>query len=514
MEKVVFLTSTPSKSFFLLPEPVTTFTNLRALNNSDATMVLVHENFLRKHASFKVKEDQPRAYLAYCPKPTPASVTKIRKAGFVDYIKDSDTEADIALKMKRALRIVEANVRIANLERALNQKNRKIEQMTLLDPLLGCFNWHYFMRRSYQELSRARRHLFNLSFLAIDIDYFRQINEVYGHKIADFILKELVKVLGKCLRKEDILTRWREDEFFIIAPYLAHSDINKVARRMMDKISTHRFTYKNLKLSIKVSIAAVSFPEDKLLNTKDVISALTDCLAKAKKQGGGAISFYSKSRPSEITQDKEVSVDELKKKIDKLNTLLTRDILEMIYGFAKAIEAKDSYTAKHVEYTALIAEKIAHELKLPESEVENIMRAAILHDLGKVGISENILGKEGALTDQEREIIKSHPWIAAEILKEIHSLRNAIPAILYHHERYDGKGYPLGLKGEEIPLGARIVAVADVYQALISNRPYRKAFTAKKASNIIKEEAGRQFDPKIAKLFLRIIKRINIKKIA
>ena len=105
----------------------------------------------------------------------------------------------------------------------------------------------------------------------------------------------------------------------------------------------------------------------------------------------------------------------------------------------------------------------------------------MLHDLGKVGIEEGILSKKGPLNTKEREKVRSHPWIAAEILKEIHALRGAIPAILYHHERYDGGGYPLGLKGEEIPLSARIVAIADVYQALISNRPYRKAFAKKKA---------------------------------
>jgi putative nucleotidyltransferase with HDIG domain len=181
----------------------------------------------------------------------------------------------------------------------------------------------------------------------------------------------------------------------------------------------------------------------------------------------------------------------------------------MIYGFARAIELKDSYTGRHVEDTAFIAEEIAKELKLPPSEIENIKRAAILHDLGKVGIDERILSKKGPLNENEKEIIKSHPWIAAEILREIHALRGSIPAILYHHERYDGKGYPLGLKGEDIPLGARIVAIADVYQALISDRPYRKAYSKREAIEIIKKDAGKKFDPKIVKIFLKIIKKRN-----
>ncbi|MBU0878493.1 MAG: HD domain-containing protein, partial [Candidatus Omnitrophica bacterium] len=140
-------------------------------------------------------------------------------------------------------------------------------------------------------------------------------------------------------------------------------------------------------------------------------------------------------------------------------------------------------------------------------EIENIKHAAILHDLGKVGIDENILSKNGPLTSKERKTIETHPPIAAEILREIHALRGAIPAILYHHERYDGKGYPLGLKGEEIPLGARIVAIADVYQALVSDRPYRKAYSKKKAIEIIKKETGDHFDSKIVKVFLEVIRK-------
>ncbi|MDD5070076.1 MAG: HD domain-containing protein [Candidatus Omnitrophica bacterium] len=235
-------------------------------------------------------------------------------------------------------------------------------------------------------------------------------------------------------------------------------------------------------------------------------------MAIAKRKGGDLVVQYLTQQPKiEHLKEKKVDTDELKRKIEKLGTLMTRDLLEMIYGFARAIEAKDHYTGKHVESTAYIAEALATELKLPRSEVENIKRAAILHDLGKVGIDDAILSKQGPLTPAEKEVIKSHPWVACEILRNIHSLRGSIPAILYHHERYDGSGYPLGLQGDEIPLGARIVALSDVYQALVSNRPYRSSFTKKKAVTIIKDESGKHFDPKIVQCFLKIIKKIDTK---
>ena len=287
-------------------------------------------------------------------------------------------------------------------------------------------------------------------------------------------------------------------------------EAHRLAKKMKHKVLSSVFKYKKLRLHIRASIGVVSFPEDIVRNTRDVINALYKCLMFAKKRGGDSIICYSQP-PSEESapEKKEENIDDLKTKIKKLNGLLTRDLLEMIYGFARAIEAKDFYTGKHVEYTAIIAATIAKKLHLPDSEVEDIRRAGVLHDLGKVGIDEKILSKKGPLSPEEWEVIKTHPWVAAEILREIHSLKGSIPYILYHHERWDGKGYPLGLKGEEIPLGARIVAVSDVYQALVSDRPYRKAYSKQKSIDIIKEESGYHFDPKIVNVFLQVIKKIK-----
>ncbi|MCK5287832.1 MAG: HD domain-containing protein, partial [Candidatus Omnitrophica bacterium] len=272
----------------------------------------------------------------------------------------------------------------------------------------------------------------------------------------------------------------------------------------------HKFKFKKIVITIKTSIGVVSFPEDNVSSIRDVISALDSCRITAKRKGGNAIVVYTQPSKKVLPKVKiKGDIKELRGRLEKMDLTITRDLVEMIYGFARAIEAKDACTGKHVEYTAVIAENIARTLKLSKEEIANIKHAAILHDLGKVGISQSILSKKGSLTIKEREIIKTHPSIAAEILREIHALRGAIPSILYHHERYDGKGYPLGIKGEEIPLGARIIAISDVYEALISDRPYRKAFSKKKALEIIEEGIGTQFDPKISKIFLQIIKNVD-----
>lgn len=128
-----------------------------------------------------------------------------------------------------------------------------------------------------------------------------------------------------------------------------------------------------------------------------------------------------------------------------------------------------------------------------------------MHDLGKIGISEKILLKKGKLTKKEFEEIKKHPQIGVDIIRPIQSLQNVVPMIFYHHERWDGRGYSSRLKGEDIPVGARIIAVSDVYEALTSDRPYRKAYSEAEAKKIIRESAGGQFDPKIVEIFLKVL---------
>ncbi|MDD4954681.1 MAG: diguanylate cyclase [Candidatus Omnitrophica bacterium] len=509
MKKVFYCIDKASKRKIGLPFSFKKIKKVKDLQGKGLSVVIFDEHFAHKHSPPVTQLVNNVCFIHFL-KEDKSNSEKAKKYGFFDYFSDEESKQEILFKIDKAQSYLEQKERIGNLEREIINKDKRIKEIVLVDSLTGCYNWRYFLHRTRQELSRARRHLQNIAFIAIDIDYFRQINELYGTYIADCVIKELVALLKQILRREDVLTRWRDDEFFIVLPYLSRENAYQVANRLKDKISLHKFKYKKFGINIKVSLGVVSFPGDNVYNTKDIINALHECLAVAKKKGGNRVILYTpRQREQFVKEKKGAGFDIFKTKIEKLNTLLTRDLLEMIYGFARAIEAKDYYTGRHVEYTSMIAEKIAQELNLPPSEIENIKHAAVLHDLGKVGISERILSKKGRLNESEKEIIKAHPWTAAEILREIHALRGAIPAILYHHERYDGKGYPLGLKGEEIPLSARIVALADVYQALVSDRPYRKAYNKKMAVDIIKKETGDHFDPKITKVFLKIINKIK-----
>jgi HD-GYP domain-containing protein (c-di-GMP phosphodiesterase class II) len=179
--------------------------------------------------------------------------------------------------------------------------------------------------------------------------------------------------------------------------------------------------------------------------------------------------------------------------------------LEMVQTLARAIDAKDSYTHEHADRAKRFARFIGLKLGLPEIMIRHIEYAALMHDIGKIGIDETILNKPGKLTIEEREIIKKHPTIGNKIIAPVAFLSPVAPMVLYHQEWYNGQGYPEGLTGEEIPLGARIVAVIDSYDAMTTDRPYRTALPKEVAIEELKKGAGTQFDPKVVKAFLEVL---------
>ncbi|MFP4499051.1 MAG: HD-GYP domain-containing protein, partial [Vulcanimicrobiota bacterium] len=182
----------------------------------------------------------------------------------------------------------------------------------------------------------------------------------------------------------------------------------------------------------------------------------------------------------------------------------------IVKGLAKALEQKDEYTRGHSNHVSQYSVMFAHHLGLDRNSIETIERAALLHDIGKIGIPDNVLNKPGKLTDEEFEIIKSHPLYGAELLKILGFLKNEQVLILHHHEKFDGTGYPYGLTADKIPRGSAIISLADVFDALTTDRPYRKAFSVEKAIEIMQEMKGKNFEPSLCDEFIKFVNmRLN-----
>ncbi|GAB4538833.1 MAG: hypothetical protein Fur0020_07760 [Thermodesulfovibrionia bacterium] len=226
----------------------------------------------------------------------------------------------------------------------------------------------------------------------------------------------------------------------------------------------------------------------------------------------------------ELSERLTTTVDELKKREERLlqgrdaflNMLedineAYKELEELFMGFVKVmvntLDAKSHWTRGHSERVTMYAEEIAREMGLDEDEIRDIRLAGLLHDVGKIGTYDHILDKPDRLTDDEFEVVKRHPSQGAQMLEEIRKLRDIIPIIRHHHERYDGRGYPDGLKGEEIPLGARILHVADSFDSMTADRPYRKSPGIEYAISEFKRCSGTQFDPKVVEVFLNILRK-------
>ncbi len=387
--------------------------------------------------------------------------------------------------------------------------NKKLKQLSLKDSQTGLFNHRYFIEAINLEFSKAKREHYALSLLMIDIDYFKSINDVYGHGFGDLVLKQLAALLKNGIRHYNPVIRFGGEEFIIIASGLDRMSAVDLGQRLLDKVNETAFGNKKQKVKLKLSFAVVSYPEDKMIKAADFLEKADHILLKAKEFGGNRV--YSSQDISHLKKGtinkRGPTLKYLKEKMDRLNKRANQSLIEAIFAFARTIELKDHYTGEHVEETVNFATAIAKGLKLPKDDILLIRQASVLHDLGKIGISEKILLKPCKLTGKEFDEIKKHPQIGADIIRPIQLLHGLLPYIVHHHERWDGKGYPSGLKGEEIPVGARIIALADVYQALTSNRPYRKAFKKSEAIQIIKKDAGSHFDPQIVSVFLNVLKK-------
>ncbi|HDZ76585.1 MAG TPA: HD domain-containing protein [Candidatus Omnitrophica bacterium] len=260
---------------------------------------------------------------------------------------------------------------------------------------------------------------------------------------------------------------------------------------------------------MKLTGAIVSYPENKVTKGMDLIELADHLLNKAKESGGNRVytSTNTKRGKQTFLEDSQdiYNVKSIKNKIDSLTKRAYKSLMEEVYAFTKISALKDGYTEASLEKSIHYAAEIARRLQLPQNQIEDINRACLFRGLGKIAIDEKILHKDSGLTNSEFDEIKKYPQLGVDIIRPIQFLHDVAHLILCHHERMDGSGYPCGFKKETIPLGARIVGLVDVYQAITSDRPYRKARSKDEAIKIIKSGSETQFDSKIVGVFLSIL---------
>jgi len=360
----------------------------------------------------------------------------------------------------------------------------ELKEKTIHDELTGLYSRSYFLARCKEELARAFREKRAVSFLFCDVDNFKVINRIQGYKEGDRVLCQVAEAIRSCIREENVVCRYGGDEFAVLLSGIDSTPANKVAERI----------HKNLSLLPKqdgihptLSIGLVTYPEHGKF--------IEDILSKADSS-----MTFAKHHP----EKKTVVWGEWEK--TDLKELYTQRILpQAAITLTQVVDEKNGYTSEHSKLVTKQATLIAEKMGLEKKEIDKIRTAALLHDIGKLAIPAYILNKPGRLTEKEKKIMREHSEAGEKLLKYVRGTESIAPIIRAIHERWDGKGYPDGLKGEKIPLEARIIAVVDSYWTMCSDRPYRKKLKQEKAIKELKKQSGFQFDPKIVQLFIDII---------
>lgn len=372
----------------------------------------------------------------------------------------------------------------------IKERLDQAEHLATIDGLTGLYNHRFFQQRLAQEVRRAERAGSAVSLILLDIDYFRHYNDHLGHPAGDRVLQQIGKILATSIRSVDIAARYGGEEFAVILVDTGALDAYDVGERIRQAVERFPFVGREGQPTgkITISLGIASYPEN-AGNKDDLIKLADDALYKAKYISKNKVVLYYSV------------LDELKTGLDNSE----HDLLNTVKTLISMINSRDKYTYGHSERVVQYATAIARAMGLPENDIRDIKVAAFLHDIGKIEISREILNKEAPLTADETEILKQHPSWGAQIVSSINSLKEAVPVILYHHEKYDGTGYPSGLRGNDIPLHARILKLADSFDAMTSLRPYQCTKTHSQARDEIRRCKGTDFDPDLVDVFLRVI---------
>lgn len=426
---------------------------------------------------------------------------KIEKDGFVkDY--------EVAMKKKDGTIIyvsITANIRkdrngeilgYEGIIRDITQNIKEKEEISRLyeetrylaerDSLTNLFNRRQIIELLEYETERAKRTGDVFSIMMLDVDDQKIINDAYGHVVGDTVIKEVANILRDTIRKIDSAGRHGGDEFMIILPDTNGEKAKNLAERISKKTKHKGIAVGRTDISIRLSIGIATYPYDSML-PQELITIADRGMYESKLSKKYAVSA-STPEVSKFLAEKIPS-------------------FPLLQSLVNVINSKDLYTKSHSELVTNYTLLIGTWLDLSPDQMEALRIAGLLHDVGKIGIPATVVRKPGPLGKEEWNLIRQHPGLGATMIDGLpHKNREDIAgAIMYHHERYDGKGYPGRLKGEDIPLLARVVAVADAYSAMVTERPYRRALTMDEAIEELKRESGKQFDPDIVSVFIECL---------
>ncbi len=359
------------------------------------------------------------------------------------------------------------------------------------DSVTSLANHRYFQERLAVEFSRAARYGSPLSLLMIDIDHFKLFNDMNGHPAGDHALREIAAVISEQVRDVDIAARYGGEEFAIVLPETAAAQAEILGERIREAVFERIFEQASSQCCrLTLSVGVGEFPSH-CSDRASLLRAADGALYQAKMRGRNIVATFDGESGCDPKPDPH-----------KLYVLLHATDINTVEAIAAAIDAKHGYPSGHSVAIARLAGDLGDRLGLTQEERTSLYVAALLRDVGQIAIPDSVLEKSERLSSEEKELVEKHPVLGHAIVQKSPYMSAMLPAILHHHERFDGDGYPDGLAGDGIPLAARIVAVVDAYQSMAVDRPYRSKLDLQAARSELQRLAGTQFDPEVVTALL------------
>ncbi len=442
------------------------------------------------------------------------------KSGFVDYIVKSESSfRELPHTIEGAYERYRMQEREKKLQEQLADKNvqlrtvnEQLAELSVRDELTGLYNHRFLQEKMSEEFARAARYRYPLSCFMIDIDHFKAINDSYGHPMGDKVLKGLGVFFNAHLRQSDTVARYGGEEFLILLPHVGYEGANLLAERLRKKIMDLTFpTSSDFSFRISVSIGLASYPEDPVDRKETLLFYADKALYRAKGNGRNRVYLYrnmTREYTDRIPELKfsDEKVYQFRQRLMDVSEMAKRAYIEATKALINALEAKDPHTMGHAARVGHYSALVAKEMGLGDDDIRIIEHAGLLHDIGKICVSDEILLKPSTFTHDEYEKMKEHPVFGYQIVKPIKFLSEEALIILHHHEWYNGEGYPHKLKGKEIPMGARVVSVLDAYDTMrAAGGRYKRTLNCEEAVRETIEHSGTQFDPEVVFHFIQFL---------
>ena len=425
--------------------------------------------------------------------------------GGVDFLSKPVNPVALLAKVKVFLELDARQRRLAEATQKIQEQNLELEERAIRDSLTSLYNHNYLLEQLAREVSLARRYETSLSVFLLDLDFFKDVNDSCGHPFGDFVLREFAKRVKGGLRESDIFGRYGGEEFLVVLPNTNGEQAEVVAEKIRRNIAATVFSNKRYSRYVTVSIGVYSGFGQELVPSKDIIDCVDNALYQAKAEGRNRVALYQTLNGSQPDSEDFISeiVDSsqhnrLKATIEKTRAMTLASFEAMVHAETRDYDMLAERNALFIE----VLDRLAQKLNLSDRTVHSFRRAIKLHDLFRCYVQDSSLQTKGELSKEQKEMLFEQPLMLKELTAMFDFFAFERVMLSSHHEHFDGTGYPEGLKGDEIPMSARIFMLVDSFVAMLAPGFEKSAMSIKEVEEELRKHAGSQFDPFLVNMLL------------